>query len=189
MKGLAFNELKDVQLALMEGVNWLQSAGLIAPVPGERSGRRFITRRGKEIESNEDFEKYKMIQVLPRELLHFNIRSKVLGPFLRGDYDHAVFQAYKAIEVEVREYIQANDKIGPVPLMRDAFNSDNGKLSDPSEDEGQRKSLEHIFAGVMGYVKNPQSHRHHPLEPNEAVELIVFASHLMKIVEHRKEAE
>ncbi len=173
--------------ALMEAWAWLEREGLIARTPAhEQSGEwYFITRRGKQIVQAADLAAYRRANMLPRQMLHPVIAQKVWATFLRGDYDTAVFQAFKEVEVRVREAgCFAPQDLG-VDLMRRAFNPNTGPLTDPSLVPGERQALSDLFAGAIGSYKNPHSHRNVPLEPTEAVEMIMLASHLLKIVAAR----
>ena len=92
----------DIARALMEAWNWLEREGLLAPKPGDVEWS-FITRRGRRLATAADVAAYRKANMLPRRLLHPIIAQKVWATFLRGDYDAAVFQSFKEVEVRVQE--------------------------------------------------------------------------------------
>jgi hypothetical protein len=62
-----------------------------------------LSRRGQKLRTRVDLTAYQHGNLLPRAQLHPKIATKVYSTFLRGDYDTAVFQAFKEVEVAVRE--------------------------------------------------------------------------------------
>lgn len=117
-----------VARALTEAWIWLEHEGMIAPRPGERDEWVFITRRGMLVASPEKLAAYCRANLLPKQQLHPLIVQKVWASFLRGDYDTAVFQAFKEVEVSVRAAVQLPDDLVGTDLMRRAFNPDGGTL-------------------------------------------------------------
>ena len=105
--------------------------------------------------------------------------------FLRGEYDTAVFQAYRELEIKIREASNAKPEEVGVVLARKAFNPQSGPLIDLASTEGEREGLMHLMAGAIGSYKNPHSHRRLRLGAEETIEMIMLASHLYKIVEIR----
>ena len=94
-------------------------------------------------------------------------------------------QAFKEVEVSVRETGGfASEDIG-VKLMRKAFATNDGPLSDTSTPEAEQEALAHLFAGAIGSYKNPHSHRSVEIDSEEAVEMVILASHLLNIVDSR----
>jgi len=81
-------------------------------------------------ESETDVASYAYVRRPPREALHSRLADKVWAAFMRGEFDVAVVQAMKAVEVAVREAAGLkNDVIGKV-VMQDAF-KEGGRLADP----------------------------------------------------------
>ena len=175
----------EIGQALMEAWVWLEREGLLAPKPASQGEFVFITRRGKKLTTAEDLKAYRRGDVLPRRLLHPRLAQKVWASFLRGDYDTAVFQAFKEVEVRVREVSSFADTDIGVVLMRKAFELEKGPLSDTSAPKPEQEALAHLFAGAIGSYKSPHSHRTVNIEAGEAAEMIMLASHLLNIVEKR----
>ena len=111
--------------------------------------------------------------------------NKVYPLFIRGDYDTAVFQAFKEVEIRVRKAASLPQGLFGVDLVRNAFNPENGKLTDMASIKAEREAKSHLFAGALGLFKNPSSHRDvNWQDPGECAELIYLANHLLRLVKN-----
>jgi hypothetical protein len=93
----------EITLALTEAWAWLEAQGLIVPAADTngQNGFRHLSRRAQRFESEAEFAQYAVARMLPKQALHHRIAGTVWMAFMRGEFDVAVFQAMKAVEVAV----------------------------------------------------------------------------------------
>jgi hypothetical protein len=133
---------REVNRAIMEAWDWLLHEGFLAKQRDDSSmAGTFVTRRGQRIKSREDFDAYRKANLLPKGRLHPLIANRVYPAFLRGEYDTAIFQAFREVEVAVRAAGNyPKDWVGE-KLMRAALaTSPPGPLCDPQLPAGEQQA-------------------------------------------------
>lgn len=164
----------------MEAWAWLEREGFIAHQTNDMHGLSFfVTRRGQAVATAEDFEAWRKAHLFPEDLDPAIMRH-VRPLFLRGDYDTAVFRAFKEVEVRVRKKAGLTNEYGRA-LMLKAFGETGPLMVDNKE---ARNAARELFAGAISFCKNPSSHHEIQFEnPREVVDLICFANQLLRIVD------
>ena len=167
---------------LMEAWAYLEREGFIAAKPGDSHGWSFVTKKGRAIVDAQDFDAYQKSSLFPADL--DPVLTQAVKPlFIRGDYDTAVFRAFKEVEVRVRKKAGASEDDYGVDLMKKAFGP-GGVLENKIGAKGERDRMRELFTGAIGSLKNPSSHRDVKFDdPREVIDVISFANHLLRIVE------
>ena len=79
------NHKAAIEKAILEAWSWLVQAGLLAEEHSPTGPREFfVTRRGRGINSIEDFQRFREASILPKDLLHPLIAEKCWLTFVRG---------------------------------------------------------------------------------------------------------
>lgn len=187
--GFAYDKYESqINLIVNEGWNWLRVHGLLIPASGMNGANGWLvpSRRALKMKSPADFASFCDAAAFPKSLLHPSIADRVWRHLARQEFDVAVLIAFRTVEEEVRRLGGYGHAEYGTALMRKAFDPDKGPLRDPKQEKGEREALAHLFTGAIGSYKNPHSHRTIVIEDaQEAQEMVVLASHLLRIVDDR----
>jgi|GEM_PF-5082975 len=131
--------------------------------------------------------------------IHPKLREVTENTFLAGNYENAVNEAFKFVDNHLKEITK--ETIGGNPLIDKTFSfdfdrkkcsprklpivqlNDLNKISDSDEQEGYKL----LFNGAVTALRNPSSHENLKAgDPYVAIELICFASHLLKRIDQAK---
>jgi uncharacterized protein (TIGR02391 family) len=162
---------------------WMLGQGYIAPDPQQSGNWVNVTSAGREALTDPNF----MIQLNARQLLGRELDQrleKARRTFEAGDYDTAVHQALKEVEVTVRAAGSFSQTDLGVDLMTKAFRPESGPLADTAAPLAEQEGVMQLFRGAFAAYRNPVSHRHIDFaDPGEAAEVVLMANLLMRITD------
>lgn len=175
-----------VGIAVSSAWAWLESNGLICRHPEQDYEWFLPTKRAADVGSHQGLRTLISNQQLPEEFLHSELLINARPLFLQSRFETAVFEAFKSLEVAIRQAAGlGHDMIG-VQLASKAFHPEDGALTDKVAERGERVALMNLMAGALGSYKNPSSHRRIEISADEARDMLMLASHLLKIVDVRR---
>ncbi len=119
------------------------------------------------------------------------LRSATRSLFMDGHYAEAVEEAYKCVNNTVKK--KSGSSLDGADLMHHVFSEDNPilKLNELTTKSRRDEQMGYrfIFAGCMIGIRNPRAHEHDLRDdPNAALESLIWANHLLKVVDQSKRA-
>jgi uncharacterized protein (TIGR02391 family) len=174
---------QEIQLA-QEAIQELKTSGLMVKDGTQREEVfQVLTQKGKTlVEKSQDPDVHALR--LEEVLRNQDLLEVSLDPFNEGDYETAIFKAFRFVEEQVRAKsgLGAGD-IG-VDLMTKAFNPTKGLLEVPTcAVPAEQEGIMSLFRGAISLFKNPSSHR--TVNYNDriiAIQTIGFAELLLDIL-------
>jgi uncharacterized protein (TIGR02391 family) len=174
-----------VERAVFRAWKRLEDAEVIEepdPMNGKH-GYRIVSEAGAKVQTEFDFAAVRTRNWLTPDLLHPALHGPALRAFVQGDFDSAVFEAFKVVEIDVRRKAGYPDTAIGVNLMKQAFDPDTGLLRDKTMTKSQQKRRMEFFAGAFGEIRNPTGHTPPSItDPLEAIEKMMTASLLLRII-------
>lgn len=166
---------------LTEGWAWLESRAFVSTRYEQTSAdARRVTEEGRRA-LDMGLARLHAAERLSVDLLPELERAR--RQFLQGDYEEAVFAAFRTLEESVRGASGASSSDLGVRLVRQAFKPNEGALANSASDPGEQEALMHLFAGAIGTFKNPSSHRTVSFDdPALAAEAVLLADLLLRLV-------
>ena len=144
----------------------------------------FPTKVGFRVSEREFIRKVvNALTVPPDDYVHPLIKEKAFPLLSSRQFESAVREAYKCVEVKIRKAAEFDESYHGVKLIRAAFHPENGPLADKSRPVAEREAVSNFISGAYGLHRNPPSHRDVALEFDQAFESVVIASNILKLVE------
>lgn len=180
-----FRQRELIGKSILRAWKVLEDTGLIEEpdATNGKNGHRVISEKGKAADQGNDFAAAKIRSQFKREHFPF-LPNASWNAFRAGDYDSAVFEAFKAIEAAVRKKASLSSSDFGASLMDKAFDPANGPLASTTAAPPRRNARRNLFKGAFGELRNPIAHGDPTItEPLLAVQEMMTASLLLRIVD------
>lgn len=176
---------EEWRLAL-QGVEELQRDSFIMNDPDQGSANfKILTDKGLAI-AEQDVTDIKLPSVdIEKVLSRADLLNRVRGDYIGGDYDSAIFKAFKQVEEAVRAKAKQAPGVVGHNLMAAAFAPNGGVLKSPeAQTPDEERALFFLFAGASGWFRNPTAHRTVGYQdPHEAAQILALANLLLDMLD------
>lgn len=176
---------------IAEGWKWLENQGFLVMHPKNGGNWRVLSRAAKSVNPEDHVREGRSLGVLRNAELDPELRQHVFPNMRVGQYDVAVFAAFRLVEDRVRFEVNLGPSDIGSQMMKAVFRTPDGVLCDPALDRGEAVARMELFSGAIGTYKNPNSHRvagPEAVQAEEAAEAVLLANNLLRILERAKRA-
>jgi hypothetical protein len=176
----------DVQRVIARAWKGLDYASYIEePDPDNgKNGYRVPSAKGKSARAATDYTGVRMRSNFTRDMFHPALPDAAWNAFTVGDYDTAIFEAFKSLEVAARTKGGFTTGDFGAALMKKAFDPDTGPLRDKAASRGRRIARCELFTGAFGEIRNPKGHNDPTItDAVVAAEELMAAGVLRRIVD------
>jgi uncharacterized protein (TIGR02391 family) len=177
----------DLERVIARAWKGLEDGGLIEEPDSHngKNGYRVPSAKGKSAHAATDYMGVRMRTKFTREMFHPGLPDAAWNAFSVGDYDTAIFEAFKSLEVAVRNKGGLASMDFGAALMKKAFDPDNGPLRDVAAPRSRRVARCDLFTGAFGEIRNPKGHNDPTITDTLiAVEELMTAGVLRRIVDN-----
>jgi uncharacterized protein (TIGR02391 family) len=187
--GYAYNAQARSDLGRVIARAWkaLENAGFIEEPDSYngKNGFRVPSAEGRQAQKATDYIGVRMRTKFTREMFHPSLPDAAWNAFSVGDYDTAVFEAFKSLEVAVRTKGGFSNTDFGAALMKKAFDPNSGPLRDQAATRNRRLARCELFTGSFGEIRNPKGHNDPTITDTlVAVEELMTAGMLRRIVDN-----
>ena len=122
--------------------------------------------------------------VQPQQVvLHPDIQTRCWNSYTQGDYDNAILNATKAIEIAVRKKAQLPNEVVGIDVINLAFSPKNTLLQ-YSSIKAEQEGMMSLLRGLIQVYKNPQSHRFVGIQDDsECLGILLLCSSLLFLID------
>ncbi len=149
-----------------------------------KNGFRVISSKGRAVNTEAKLAAAKGRSQFTRDLFHTLLPEASWNAFNAGDYDTAVFEAFKGVEIAVRKKGDFAETDYGSALMAKAFSQTTGTLTDKAALPGRQAARCDVFKGAFGEFRNAKAHSAPVIsDALIAVEQMMVACALLRIVD------
>jgi len=169
----------------LRAVYELERDGFIMQDPSQSGAFKILTQRGLQV-VDQSLDEMRLPSIDIDQLLkRHKLRDKVHDDYVSGDYESAIFKAFKLLEETVRAKAEQPPEMIGAELMSKAFRPSGGILKHPNaKTPAEEEALHLLMRGAIMWFKNPSSHRTVGFnDPEQAAHVLCFANLLLDLVD------